>query len=130
MTCNISQSKCCRTLTRTNVNIAHFEKKNHDLSVKGNHFNFFEEGVQLCVLTSVRRPTVVVKRCSVLSHILRRASLVTSSGSGGRCPRCKNFNAIYYPYCTKQSSITRAGLKSIRVQSEQTEGITLANANI
>lgn len=130
MTCNISQSKCCRTVTRTNLNIAHFEIRTLTSSVKGNHFNLFEEGVQLCVLTSVRRPTVVVKRCSVLSHMLRRASLVTSSGSGGRCPRCKNFNAIYYPYCIKQSSIARAGLKSVRVQSEQTEGTTLANANI
>lgn len=65
----------------------------------------------LCAsLTSVSRPTVVVKRWSVLSHILLSASLVTSSGSSGRCPCCnatrhhKHFNTIIL----KSSSLARS----------------------
>ncbi len=66
-----------------------FWKTNHDFKHQD------EEGVCFfCTLTSVMRPTVVVKRCNVLSHMLRRASLVTSSGSGGRCPRCVNINNL------------------------------------
>lgn len=40
--------------------------------------------------TSASRPTVVVRRCSVLSHIVLSASLVTSSGSVGFWPRWRH----------------------------------------